>query len=1088
MAGARSLPAEVTVRVEPTGPLTGCRFERENHHLSFHHPALYSPLLQTLLDLPTLQGRVTVLRAGHPVEGASVTVRASQPAFPGASGLPELSEVSAGAGADGVASFELNPPKPNPTDTIQLTGSVAIDGVEHSCQGTLVVGLGVQLLPYVDALDDLASSLAVVGRDNDVDQPAFPAVRQSRSERIARLHRAPFVFEENRGQAAESADFVALVGGDRLLIGASGVGLAGRSGQTMEIVGADPEAEGAAADLLPGRSHYLFGGKAEDWLTNIPQASEVRYRAIYPGVDVVYYGNDRRLEYDFVVAPGADPDQIRLRFPALPTPRNGEDGDLLTGDDAFALRLKRPVAYQTLERGRVEIAADYRIDDSGAARIELGPWDPAEELVIDPILEFSSYLGGALDDSVSDLTTDADGNLYITGSTASQGLATSGVLQGSSQPGGLLGSDAFVAKLDPTGSNLLYLTYIGGSNEDSGFGIALDGDGNVLIAGTTMSADFPTVAAHQSQIAGPGSVLGSDSFVSKLSPDGSALVYSTYLGGTGLELGGAIDVDRDGNAFLVASTTSTDLPTVNPFQAEPGSTEGFAPDGMVAKLDPSGRASFVSYLGGSAEDWGFAVAADGAGNAWITGMTHSDDFPLAGRPLQGGKRGASDGFLARVHSAGRTLLYSSYIGGTNDDSGRDVDVDSGGNVYLTGSTGSPDFPVSDDGTADLAEEGVRGQDVFVAKFEPNATEIEYSAFLGGSGTDLAQSIFVDVEGRAVVAGESDSTDLESLRPFQDTNGGLYDAFVFKLDQAGSPEYATYVGGSGNDGASGVALGADGRAVVAGTAVSADFPTTAGARQPAAAGRTESFLAKIVPSGPIPRLTTEGIVSAADFSGEPLATDSWVALFGENLAKELVLASGALPTRLGGTSVAVVDRFGRWRPAKLQFVSPNRLNFLMPRRALTGEATVEVTNDGGQVGRATVVLTRVAPSLFTADSTGGGPAAATFLRVTAAGERAEGFTFDPNDASRPNVPIDLGAVGDEVYVSFFGTGFRSQRSFSAMINGVVVAAVGAVAQGQFEGLDQAVVGPLPRDLIGAGEVNAVLTFDGQDANTVTLSFQ
>lgn len=1093
--GVRSKAATVAVVVENSPAPTGCLFERANRHLHFHHPALYSSMVEMVLGLPPIEGRVSVLRDGQPVAGASVTLRSSKPVFPGPSGLPEMSESSGQSGEDGVASIAINPPKPNPTDTIQLTANVMVDDVEYSCKGALVVGLGVQLLPYLDALDALAAGSAQAGQEENVALAASQDLEPDGEADTGTRRRLPLLFEENRGQAEPSAGFVTRVGGKRMLIGSAGVWLPAEDAPvqglpTMELAHRNTEASGEVVDWLPGRSNYLLGAHSEEWITGVRQASKVRYRSIYSGIDVVYYGNNRRLEYDFVVAPGADPGQIQLRFPRSSRPRVSENGDLVVGEADSSFRLKRPLVYQLMEGKRWEIAGDFRVDEAGAVGFELGDWDPALELVIDPILEFSSYFGGTSDDAVNDVVTDAEGNIYVTGATASQGLATAGASQGTKQLGGLLGTDAFVAKFDPTGMNLLYLTYIGGSNEDTGFGIALDGEGNSLVVGTTASSDFPTVDAMQTQNANAGALLGLDSFVLKLDAAGSALEYSTYLGGKGLELEGAIDVDAKGNAYVVASTTSTDLPVVNALQPQSGGTASFSPDAMVAKFDPTGNPVFVTYLGASMEDWGFGIAADGAGNAWVTGMTRSPDFPIAGFAVQNSKRGTFDAFLAKIHSGGRHLLYSSYLGGTHDDAGRDVAVDRSANVYVAGSTGSDDFPVSEDSRAQFKERGVRGQDAFVAKLTTSGREIEYSTFLGGGGTELVHSISVGADGRVVVGGDTDSSDLELVRAFQSSNRGLYDAFVMKLDPVGGAEYTTYVGGTGHDGASGVALSADGHAVVGGMAISPDFPTTEGARQSNPRGSSESFLSKLIPSGPTPILTTEGLVSAADFSGTPLAPDMWVALFGENLAEKLVLADGELPTRLGGTSVAIVDRAGRWKPAKLQFVSPNRLNFLMPSRLISGNVTVEVTNDGGQVGSAPVRVERVAPSLFTANASGMGPAAATFLRVAADGARTEDFTFDPNAAAgaRANVPIHLGDGTDQVFISFFGTGFRNQRSFTATVGGVEVPAVGAVAQGQFEGLDQAVIGPIPAGLAGSGEVDVVLTFDDKDANTVTVNLQ
>jgi len=1087
--GTESNAATVSVIVKDEPPFTGCEFTRPNQQIHFHHPSLYLPEVQQIFSNPPLSVGVQVLQDGVPIGAdAMVSLSASTAVFPGDSGLPELAQATDLASAGGLVDFAINPPKPGPSDTISLDAVVNIDGTEYPCLGTLSVGLGSRLEPYVSALDNIASSQAAVA-EAERDLMARPATSPSnkiQGEETERLkfRRLPMFFEPS-GRAGEA--FVARINGRRVQVASSGASLPRKDGGApvqLRLIDAAEKVEGRSLDPLRGRSHYLLGSDPVDWKTNIPQVAKVRFDGVYDGVDIVYYGVGRRLEYDFIVEPHTDPDTIRMQLSADATLTVDDSGHLVAPSAGSWVRMEKPFAYQEVNGKRIEIAAAYEIEKDNHIRFNLGEYDESRELVIDPVLDFSSFLGGSADDAISDIALDADGNIYVAGSTSSPGLATAGAFQGAREVGGLGEADAFVAKLDPTGSTLLYLTYFGGAGDESAFGVAIDGESNVLLTGTTSSLDFPVAQAYQTRLAHPDA-LGFDSFVLKLSADGSNLVYSTYLGGTGVELEGAIAVDSSGNAYVASSTTSVDLPITNALQEARGGAAAFSADAVIAKFDPMGQAVFVTYLGGAREDWGFGIDVDSEGAAWVTGMSSSIDFPAVDA-FQNANRGGFDAFIAKINAAGDELLYSSYLGGSSDDSGQDIAVDGGGSPYVVGSTGSGDFPATGGVQAEpLNAEGM-GQDAFVAKFSPDGATLNYATYLGGSGDDLGQGIAVASDGSAYVSGDTTSLDLPATEAFQGANRGGYDGFSVKLNAAGSAfDYATYIGGSGHDGASGIAVDDAGNAFVAGVAFSPDFPVTIGSFQESAGSRIESFVAKLSPGAPQPAITS---VSAASFSRAfGISPESIASGFGAGFATAVEVAlSTPLPTTLAGTSVKVIDSTQTERLAQLFFVSPGQINYLFPAGVALGLATVVVEVDGQVVATETVRVNAVAPSLFTANAAGTGVAAAFFLRIAADGTRTQDLLFD---AGLAPVALDLGPEGDQVFLLLFGTGVRGfTGQVTATINGVNVAVLGAVAHPDFVGLDQVNIGPIPRSLIGAGEVQLVITVDGVSAPPVTVLLQ
>ncbi len=485
----------------------------------------------------------------------------------------------------------------------------------------------------------------------------------------------------------------------------------------VKLEGANRAASVSGEDQLPGRVNYFIGNDPNKWRTGIPSYGRVRFHDVYRGVDVVYHGSDQqKLEYDFVVAPGADPDRIRLNFEGVRSVRLDHDGNLMIAAARGEVVERAPAIYQKVDGHRRSISGGWILRGRRAAGFRVSSYDRRRSLVIDPTLVYSTYLGGSGVDVGRDIAVDSSDNAYVCGYTASTNFPTMNPLQGANAGG----SDAFVAKLNAAGSALVYSTYLGGSNGDSGQAIALDSAGNAYVAGQTCSTNFPTMNPIQGANAG-----GCDAFMTKLNAAGSALVYSTYLGGSGADYAKGIAVDSSGNAYVIGNTYSTDFPTMNPLQAANAGNQ----DAFVAKLNAAGSALVYStYLGGSNYDQGFGIAVDSAGNAYVGGLTSSTNFPTM-NPIQSANAGGYDAFVAKLNAAGNALVYSTYLGGSNDDIGGPIHVDSSGNAYITGYTASTNFPTMNP----IQSANAGGYDAFVTKigFGP-ACSVTYNGTFNGN--------------------------------------------------------------------------------------------------------------------------------------------------------------------------------------------------------------------------------------------------------------------------------------------------------------------------------------------------------------------
>ncbi len=734
--------------------------------------------------------------------------------------------------------------------------------------------------------------------------PSHPSLNvsvvQDRQRALSAYSHLPLIFEPNQGQTDAQVKFLARGRGYGLYLTDQEAVLAlqhfasdsrhpATSVVMMKLSGGSSTGDPIGDVPLPSESNYLIGNDPGKWHRDIPQFARVRYRNVYPGIDLVYYGNQGQLEYDFEVSPGSDPKFVALKFSGARNLSIDAHGDLVLALDGSDLQLHAPRVYQKFgdeERnvaGRFELRGQTK-DEVG---FELGSYDRTRALIIDPQLSYSTYLGGSGAESCSTITglsftpgcpaiaVDAASNAYVAGATTSTDFPqTTGEYQPTLGAGAT--SNAFIAKFNSIGQ-LVFATYLGGSGTDYTAGIAVDSGFDIVVAGTTNSGNFPTNGSNAAFQATPVSG-GQHVFVSKLDPTGRTLLYSTYLSGSGADIASGIALDPGGNAYVTGTTTSTESQTgfpstVGAYQVSSKSTNQF----FFTKVNPNASGSssvpYSTYFGGSSPStggvMGGGVAVDGSSNAYITGGTNFTDMPLL-NAYQATNDGGYDVFVAKINPAGVTgtqLLYATYLGGSGDDIGYGIAVDSGGDAYITGSTESTDFNVTGTSTTtSLQPTNHGGTDAFVAKLGiPCVTScttfdvpLNYFTYLGGSGTDIGTAITVDNTGGARITGWTNSTDFPIVGSAVQTTyqGGNSDAFFARVDTLatcspiGNPSCiptstTSYLGGNGTDIGTGIAIDQQGSSYLTGETNSTNFPVL-NADQGTLHGPSDAFVTKLAP--------------------------------------------------------------------------------------------------------------------------------------------------------------------------------------------------------------------------------------------------
>lgn len=608
---------------------------------------------------------------------------------------------------------------------------------------------------------------------------------------------------------------------------------------------------------LTGDSHYFLGTDRQTWVRDVPGSAVLRYEDLYPGIDLVGYGQPDALEYDFIVSPHANPAQIVLEISGTNQINLNQNGDIEIETPTGTLVHHQPQVYQVRAGSREVIPGRYQVNqtptrDRWQITFELGLYNKDLPLVIDPVVKYATLLGGDGATSARAVAVDQAGNCYVAGTTSALFFPH---MTGSPQNRG--GFDAFVTKLNPSGSAAIYTTFFGGGFDEEAEAIAVDETGSVVVVGTTRSPDFPLERPIQSKFGGFPDAVSSDAFITRLALSGNALEMSSFLGGSAQDAGYGVAIDRQHQVYLTGVTQSADFPVVRAVQPAFSNLT----DAFVAKINAAGtQLVYATYLGGVDFDAGYAIAADAVGNAYLTGSTASNaqTFPtVPAFTIPFG--GVTDAFVAKINPAGSKLEFCRYFGGSEFDSGQGIAVDAGGNVYVAGETRSPRLPVVNPIQGAL----LGATDGFVVKFDSTGLNTTFLTYLGGRNTDQVQALAVDTSGTVFVAGETQSGDFPLVEPTQINPDDLnLNGFVTRIDPVqGRLMFSTFIGGTASDEVTALAVDSRANILLAGNTVSANFPLV-DPLQPEFCGDRSAFIARIdavlaPPEAPA-RLTAFGI--------------------------------------------------------------------------------------------------------------------------------------------------------------------------------------------------------------------------------------
>jgi len=728
----------------------------------------------------------------------------------------------------------------------------------------------------------------------------------------------PLAFEPNQGQTDPEVKFLSHGGGySFFLTGSEAVfvlkkhklkvpAALGQKVDTHEdvpqvlrfqMVGANPNAVLEGQAPLPGVSHYFITNDRSKWRSNVGHYARVAVHDIYQGIDVVYYGNQQKMEYDFQVRPGADPGQIHLHVAGADDVRTDGNGDLRVTVQDRGLTLKAPKIYQEATGGQTLIEGRFVVVGKDEVVFEVEDYDKSKKLVIDPVIDYGTYVGGSGGDVANGVAVDSAGNVYVTGFTTGNYPTTSGAYQTTVPIKAYTNLDnVFVSKLDPTGSTLLFSTYLCGTQQDIGWGIAVDSSDNVYVTGQAGSG-FPTTAgAYQTTFSG-NVVFGSsdyyfgDAFLSKLTSDGTTLLYSTYLGGTGADGGTGVFVDAAKNVYLSGWTTSTNFPTsAGAFKTTYGA--GDKEDMFAAKLNPAGNGSadliYSTLLGecltnvfphGSYVQDNLTV--DSAGNAYVVGATTGNNFSTTAGAFQTALSGAGDNFALKLNATGTGLVWSTYVGPSTGYGGYGVVLDASNNVYFTGTSGSASYPTSPGAYVTAYTSGL--VDGIVAEISSTGSSLLYSTFIGqmNNAAGYPTGIQLDNCGNIYVTGYTSYTGFPITAGAWDSSfsGSGFIGYFLELDPALSGNaqlvFSSFFGNTASAYCQGMAKDANGNFYIAGVS-GGGFSTTAGSYQTAYAGSPccsmgDAFVAKIGITSCVAATTTSTMTSTSTSTPAVTAT-------------------------------------------------------------------------------------------------------------------------------------------------------------------------------------------------------------------------
>jgi uncharacterized protein (TIGR03437 family) len=907
---------------------------------------------------------------------------------------------------------------------------------------------------------------------------------------VAPSNLAPISFEANLGQTDARYPYLARGKQHSILISATEAVFelpekkAAPRLVRARLEGARTEAQARALEPLSGRVNYFIGNDPNKWVTDIPTFGRIAFSGVYPGVDVEYHGAGGFVEYDFIVAPKADPSVITIAFNGAEKVEVATDGSLSVQSGKRRLQWKKPMIYQQDAQGeRKAVEGRYRMGPRGAVGFELGVYDINRPLVIDPVVTYATYFGTANTDGAARVAADASGNAYIIGGTnASSFAVTPGTVF---NPGGSLTGDVLLAKVASDGHTMIFTTHIGGASTDTGFGIALDSSGNIYLTGLTFSDDYPHTVNLTPNTILPDAVC----FVTELSPSGNKIIYSTLIGGSKGDGCSGIAVDATGSAVIVGGTASPDFPTVNAAQKSLKSSAAsqYTADVIIAKLSPDGsKLTYSTYLGGISPDFATAVAVDAAGNAYVTGFTLSPDFPVTSGAFQTTYAGAGgqlsslvysgDAFVVKMSPTG-AMVYATFLGGRQDDVGATIAIDSQGNAYIAGATLSKDFPMQQPFQAAYKGGGgdtrFSGGDGFVAELNPSGSALLFSSYLGGSLDDRIAALALDPSGNIWVAGHTMSKDFPVTADApQGTNSGddgsganllrLGDAFLVEIGMSRKVIFGTFLGGSSTDWAGGLAVDGLGGVIIAGGTTSKDFPSSPQAFQAKYAGADlgiptgDAFIARY--GGSVSSVSIAGVSNAASFASGAVAPGEAILIAGANIGPANLAGAALAPNGRLATQVAGAQFLFDGVAAPIVFTSSGYSSVIVPYE-VTGKTSTQMTATFNGMSSPPVTLPVVAsaPGLFSADVSGHGQAAA--------------YNSDLTVNSAQN-PADR---GKQIVLFLTGEGQTTPTGVDGQITGAVIQPVQKVSVtfGSLPASDYKFIGEVPGVTAGVLQINVTV---------------